>query len=217
MDDVKMAIVLKVENLCKNFKEHMVLENINFEIQEGEMVAITGKSGRGKSTILNIIGLIIEKSSGSISIFGEENVGIHSKKAMLLRRNRIGYLFQNFGLVDEETVEWNLKLALKYKKLKKEDEKKRIEQVLQKFHMDSYMKTPVYKLSGGEQQRVAMARILLQESQLILADEPTGSLDKGNRDLVIHTLQEMQKEGKTILIVTHDLDVAKQCDRMMEL
>ena len=212
-----MAVVLKVENLEKRFQEKKVLENISFEIQEGEMVAITGKSGRGKSTLLNIIGLIIEKNSGKISIFNEVNLAIHSKKARLFRRNKIGYLFQNFALVDEETVEWNLNLALQYKSITKKEKKKRIEQVLKQFDMGSYIKTPIYKLSGGEQQRVAMARLILQQSVLILADEPTGSLDPKNRDLVIHTLHRMQKENKTILIVTHDPYVATQCDRVIEL
>ena len=136
---------------------------------------------------------------------------------MFLQREKIGYLFQNYGLVEEENVEWNLKLALKYKKISGAEKKRRIKEALNRFGMEGYQKTPVYKLSGGEQQRVALARIVLQESQLILADEPTCSLDCDNRDLVVDTLRSMQKENKTILIVTHDPAVADKCDRVIEL
>lgn len=212
-----MDTVVKVENLGKVFKDKEVLSGIDFEIKKGEMVAITGKSGRGKSTLLNILGLITEKSSGTIYHFEHKNTTPHSKKAMLMRREKIGYLFQNYGLVEEENVEWNLKLALKYKKISRAEKNSRIKEALKRFGMEEYQKTPVYKLSGGEQQRVALARIVLQESQLILADEPTGSLDCDNRDLVVDTLRSMQKENKTILIVTHDPAVAGKCDRVIEL
>ena len=125
-----MDTVLKVKNLGKTFKENEVLSNIDFEIKKGEMVAITGKSGRGKSTLLNILGLITEKSSGTIYHFEHKNTAPHSKEAMLLRREKIGYLFQNYGLVEEENVEWNLKLALKYKKISGAEKKRRIKELL---------------------------------------------------------------------------------------
>jgi putative ABC transport system ATP-binding protein len=217
MGDVKMETAIRVCNLGKNFKEKTVLKNINFELQLGEMVAITGKSGQGKSTLLNILGLIIDKSEGDIWHFNQKNVRYLSREGMLLRRNKIGYLFQNYGLVDEETVDWNLKISLEYKKISSDEKKKRIANVLHDVGLDHTGKTPVYKLSGGEQQRIALARIILQESDLILADEPTGSLDGDNRDIVISALSDMKKQGKAILIVTHDPYVAEKCDRIIKL
>nr|MBP3598899.1 ABC transporter ATP-binding protein [Eubacterium sp.] len=212
-----MDCVIKVQNLSKSFKDKIVLENLEFQIEKGEMVAITGKSGRGKSTLLNILGLISEKSAGDMWLFEHKNVKAHSRQAMMLRRDKIGYLFQNYGLVEEETVLWNLKLALEYKKLKASEKKKKISKALSYVGLGGFENHCVYKLSGGEQQRVAMARILLQDCELILADEPTGSLDIENRDVVMNILSEMKKRGKTIVIVTHDSYVAEQCDRIIDL
>ena len=217
MGDVDMETAIKVSNLGKNFHEKNVLENIDFEVKLGEMVAITGKSGRGKSTLLNIIGLIMDKSKGDIWHFNKKKVKRNSYEGMLLKRNRIGYLFQNYGLVEEETVYWNLNLALEYKKMKKSQKKKQISEILQYIGLGDTEKYPVYKLSGGEQQRVAMARIILQGSDLILVDEPTGSLDGDNRDMVISLLAEMKKRGKAVLIVTHDPYIAEKCDRTIQL
>lgn len=183
--------IIKVENLSKKFGEKVVLSNLNIKIEQGEMVAIVGKSGSGKSTLLNIIGLISEKSNGNFNIFDFKNIKITSKKAMFLRRKYIGYLFQNYALVDDETVKWNLNLALKYKKLSKKIKEEQIDKILEIFSLQDLKKKPIYKLSGGEQQRIAMARLMLQESQLILADEPTGSLDEENRDIIIRMLKKL--------------------------
>lgn len=212
-----MECVVKVAGLLKTFKDKKVLENVNFEIRQGEMISIVGESGKGKSTLLNIIGLISEKTSGDIYLFGKRNVKTHSHQATYLRREKIGYLFQNYGLVEEETVSWNLKLVLEYKKLRKSEKRDRIRKALKDVGLEGFEDYPVYKLSGGEQQRVALARILLQECELILADEPTGSLDSGNRDAVMEILKKLKKKNKAIIIVTHDLYVAGMCDRQIEL
>lgn len=212
-----METVVKVRNLEKSFNDKEVLKDISFDINLGEMVAVTGKSGRGKSTLLNIIGLIMDKESGEVWHFGKKNIKSQSHTAMLMRRNKIGYLFQNYGLVEEETVFWNLNLALQYKKMSKKEKCSKIKDVLKYVGLEELDKFPVYKLSGGEQQRIAMARIILQGSDLILADEPTGSLDTENRDLIISLLLKLKEQGKAILIVTHDLYVATRCDRIIEL
>lgn len=212
-----METAVKVRNLAKSFNDKRVLEEISFDINLGEMVAITGKSGRGKSTLLNIIGLITDKESGEVWHFGKKDIKSSSHAAILMRRNKIGYLFQNYGLVEEETVFWNLNLALQYKKLSKKEKNLKVEEVLKYVGLEELINYPVYKLSGGEQQRIAMARIILQESDLVLADEPTGSLDAENRDLILSLLLKLKEQGKAIMIVTHDSYVATRCDRIIEL
>ncbi|WP_425448352.1 putative bacteriocin export ABC transporter [Dethiothermospora halolimnae] len=209
--------LLKLEDITKSFGKVTVLSDINISVKEGEMIAIVGASGSGKTSLLNIIGLISRKDEGNLYIYNHKNPQINSKKAMLLRRNKIGYLFQNYGLVDDETVLWNLKLALTYKKLNKREKNKRINNLISDFGFTNLKKKKIYQLSGGEQQRVAIMRLILQESDLILADEPTGSLDEQNRDLVISLLKKLNKQGKTVIIVTHDNYVASQCRRTINL
>lgn len=209
--------VISLKGIEKSFKNKVVLSDINISINKGEMVAIIGNSGRGKTTLLNIIGLISDKSKGDLVIYDNKNLGINTRKAMLLRREKIGYLFQNYGLVDDETVKWNLNIALDYKKISKKEKERRIDDVLMRFELQDFKNTVVYKLSGGEQQRIALARLVLQESELILADEPTGSLDTGNRNKIIDILKDLNKSGKTIIIVTHDTYVSENCTRIINL
>ncbi|MCY6355303.1 putative bacteriocin export ABC transporter [Clostridium sp. ZS2-4] len=209
--------VLKLNKIYKEFDSNKVIENINFSTHNGEMVAIIGESGKGKTTLLNIIGLISKPSSGDLYLFDKKNVDISSKDAMLLRRNKIGYLFQNYGLVEDETVKWNLDIVLEYKKLSKKERNNKIEEALKMLKLEKLKDKPVYKLSGGEQQRIAMLKLYLQECELILADEPTGSLDEKNRDIIINMLKDFSKQGKTIIIVTHDTYIANCCDRIIEL
>ncbi|WP_235754004.1 putative bacteriocin export ABC transporter [Psychrobacillus sp. INOP01] len=208
---------MRLENICQEFNENKVFENINFSINNGEMVAIMGKSGKGKTTLLNIMGLISKPSEGDLYLFNQKNVEINSKQAMLLRRHKIGYLFQNYGLVEDETVKWNLNIALEYKNLSKNDRLQKIKEALKVLHLEKLMDKQVYKLSGGEQQRIAMLKLYLQESQLILADEPTGSLDIENRDVIIQMLKDFNNEGKTIVIVTHDNYIAQTCSRVINI
>ncbi|MBU7595852.1 ATP-binding cassette domain-containing protein [Metabacillus halosaccharovorans] len=209
--------IVRLENICQDFNENRVINNINFSINDGEMIAIMGKSGKGKTTLLNIMGLISKPSQGNLYLFNKKNVEINSKEAMMLRRHKIGYLFQNYGLVEDETVKWNLNIALEYKKLSKNQREQKIIEALKILHLEKLIEKPVYKLSGGEQQRVAMLKLYLQESQLILADEPTGSLDEGNRDVIIQMLKDLNKEGKTIVIVTHDNYIAQTCSRVINI
>lgn len=209
--------IVKLDNIHKGFNGRKVLENISFSIQNGEMVAIMGKSGAGKTTLLNIIGLIAKPSSGNLYLFNEQNVDINDKRSMLLRRHNIGYLFQNYGLVEDETVKWNLNIALEYKKLSKKEREQKIKEALRILNLEHLMKKKVYTLSGGEQQRIAMLKLYLQESRLILADEPTGSLDEKNRDIILQMLKNFNNEGKTIIIVTHDKYVADACSRVINL
>lgn len=214
---MQTAKAIELVNVNKKFDNNTVINNISFDINQGEMVSIVGTSGKGKTTLLNMMGLISKTSSGLIKILGKEICGINSKKAMLLRRKVIGYLFQNYGLVDDESVAWNLKLALSYKKLSKKEKDKKINDILEKFNMSALKSKKIYQLSGGEQQRVAIMRLILQDCDIILADEPTGSLDSQNRDKVISYLRELNNLGKTVVIVTHDMVVANECDRIISI
>lgn len=209
--------MIKLENVTKTIGEKVILENLSLKINQGDLVAIVGKSGSGKSTLLNLLGLIDGDYSGYYEIFGQKNVPVNSAKSQAIIREHISYLFQNFALIDNETVEYNLMLALKYVKLSKKDKVKKIEEILERVGLSSTLHQKVSELSGGEQQRIAVARAILKPSQLLLADEPTGSLDPENRDLVLNFLLDMNKEGKTVIIVTHDAYVAQQCHRVIEL
>ena len=209
--------MIKLENVTKTIGKKVILENLSLKINQGDLVAIVGKSGSGKSTLLNLLGLIDGDHSGHYEIFGQQNVPVNSVKSQAIIREHISYLFQNFALIDNETVEYNLMLALKYVKLSKKDKVKKIEEILERVGLSSTLHQKVSELSGGEQQRIAVARAILKPSQLLLADEPTGSLDPENRDLVLNFLLDMNKEGKTVIIVTHDAYVAQQCHRVIEL
>ncbi|WP_409069287.1 ABC transporter ATP-binding protein [Clostridium sp. FAM 1755] len=209
--------IIKMQNITKKFGNKIILNKFSLDVKEGELLAITGLSGSGKSTILNIIGLLEDIDSGKFILDGNENIKVNSSKANKILREIIGYLFQNFALIDEETVLYNLQLALKYVKKSKNEKKDLIKHALKHMNLENYEKRKIYELSGGEQQRVSIARLILKPSKIILADEPTGSLDVQNRDLVLFHLKELNKQGKTVIIVTHDIEVAQKCNRIISL
>lgn len=209
-----MPIILKDMN--KSFGNHTILEQFNLTISDGDMLAITGESGKGKSTLLNIIGLLEPYQSGTLIFNDMRNPKMNSRQATLLRRHTIGYLFQNFALMENCTVQENLSWALAYQKVK--NRKQMIAQALEKVNLPAeIMKQKVIELSGGEQQRIAIARLFLKPCDVVLADEPTGSLDPANRDLVIALLHQLNDAGKTVVIVTHDIAVANSCAKRVEL
>ena len=208
--------MIKIRDLGKRYGDHVIFEHLNMDIEDGKLTAIAGGSGCGKSTLLNIIGLLDQDYSGSVEIDG---VKLHSQFARprSFFREKLGYLFQNYALVDNMSVSKNLDIALKFRNVSdKEDLKRRS---LEKVGLDSekVIHNKVYTLSGGEQQRVALARLLLKPCSIVLADEPTGSLDEKNRDEVLALLREMNQEGKTVIIVTHDLAVMRACDQVITI
>ena len=209
--------MIKIKNLSKSFDDHMVLDNINLDIKEGEMVAILGKSGSGKSTLLNIIGLIEGDYDGDYYFKDNKNVRVNSSKSSKLIREEISYIFQSFALIEDESVRDNLKLALKYVNKSKDEEENMICKALEKVNMKDHIDKIVASLSGGEQQRVALARAILKSSSLILADEPTGSLDEKNKEYVMDVLKDLNKSGKTVLVVTHDKYTASVCQRKINI
>ncbi len=212
-----MNPIIECKNLTKKYGKHVILDHLDLTVEQGEMIAITGKSGCGKSTLLNILGLIEPFDEGSVTILGKENVKPVSHEAILMIRHHLNYLFQNFALVDNETVKQNLMYALQYTKIKKKEKEKTIEQVLDKVGLKELMNQTIATLSGGQQQRIAVARIILKPCDIILADEPTGSLDKENTQLIMNLLKELHASGKTIIIVTHDLNIAQQTNRIISL
>lgn len=210
--------LIELVNVKKIFDKNTILfDNLNIKIDEGEFVGLVGKSGSGKSTLLNIIGLITKIDKGNIIINGEEKLIPKSKKALLLRRNIIGYLFQNYGLVDEETVKWNLLLSLEYKNLNKKEKIKLINEKLSSFGLGNFIDKKIYQLSGGEQQRIAIIKLILQESKIILADEPTSGLDKENVNAVMRSLVKLNKKGVTVIMVTHDVELYDYFSRIINV
>lgn len=213
-----MKTFLQVDTLNKSFGSNTVLYNISFEIESGESVALVGPSGCGKSTLLNIIGLLETLDSGAISLEGRAYPSINSKKATLMRRTEINYLFQSFALINDWKVSKNLLLALQYTKLSKQEQERLIRAALEGYGIGEKFDAVINELSGGEKQRVAIARAMIKPGNLILADEPTGSLDKAMAAIVIDSLLDsVRANHKTLLMVTHDMSIAQRCDRIIEL
>lgn len=211
-----MKDIIELRNVSKSYDKN-ILNNLSIKIQENEIIAIVGQSGKGKSTLLNIIGLLESSDSGDVIIDNDKNIKINSSDATKIIREKISYLFQNFALIEQETVYENLEIALKYVKLKKKEKIDLIKSALKSVDLEGYENKKIFELSGGEQQRVAIARVILKPSKIVLADEPTGSLDINNRNKVMSLLKNLSKEGKTIVIVTHDNKLASECDRVIEL
>jgi len=213
-----MKTFLQVDALNKSFGSNTVLHNISFEIQSGESVALVGPSGCGKSTLLNIIGLLETLDSGTINLEGRVYPSINNKKATLMRRTEINYLFQSFALINDWKVSKNLLLALQYTKLSKQEQERLIRTALENYGIGEKFDAVVNELSGGEKQRVAIARAMIKPGNLILADEPTGSLDKAMATIVIDSLLDsVHANHKTLLMVTHDMGIAQRCNRIIEL
>lgn len=213
-----MKTFLQVDALNKSFGSNTVLHNISFEIESGESVALVGPSGCGKSTLLNIIGLLETLDSGTINLEGRAYPSINSKKATLMRRTEINYLFQSFALINDWKVSKNLLLALQNTKLLKQEQERLIRTALENYGIGEKFDAVVNELSGGEKQRVAIARAMIKPGNLILADEPTGSLDKAMATIVIDSLLDsVHANHKTLLMVTHDMGIAQRCDRIIEL
>jgi len=206
-----------LENICKRFSEKIIFTNFSLEVDKGEYLSIMGESGKGKTTLLNIIGMIDTPDSGAVTICGHKNPNFSSHYAVNLRRYDISYLFQNCGLIDTETVENNLKIALYFKKVSKGEKKNLIKDALSRVGLKGYERRKIFTLSGGEQQRVALAKIIVKSPQIILADEPTGNLDQKNRNYVLEILDSLNSEGKTVIVVTHDPYVASCAGRHIQL
>lgn len=206
--------MIELKNISKSFGSKVLFNDFSLTINDGQSVVITGKSGSGKSTLLNILSLIEKIDSGEIFWNKRKIDKIDNKEIEKIRRYQIGYLFQNYGLIEEETVLDNLKLASYYSENKKNIDYKNI---LNQMELDINLDDKIYILSGGEQQRVALARLLIKPCDIVFADEPTGNLDKVNSNKILDKLFEINKNGKTLVVVTHDLSIVDRFDKHIEL
>ncbi|ELC8395044.1 ATP-binding cassette domain-containing protein [Paeniclostridium sordellii] len=213
-----MTKAIEVLNITKKFGKRYIFKNLNLSVEDGEFIAIVGQSGCGKSTLLNMIGLLEEFNSGTIKIKGIEIPKIESKAATILRRNTINYLFQSFALINDMTVYQNLLLAMKFLNITDKEKDKKIKEILKKVTLEELIDEKVNTLSGGEQQRVALARTILKPGDIILADEPTGSLDSVSAEIVFNLIKDLSKQyKKTVLMVTHSKDLANRADRIFNI
>ncbi|MGA2406442.1 MAG: ABC transporter ATP-binding protein [Bacteroidales bacterium] len=213
--------MIKTNDLTKIFRteevETTALNKVTLNVNEGEYVAVMGPSGCGKSTLLNILGLLDNPTSGSYVFNGTEVANLKERDRTIFRKGNIGFVFQSFNLIDELNVYENVELPLIYLKMKTSDRKKRVEDVLERMKIGHRAKHFPQQLSGGQQQRVAIARAVVANPKLILADEPTGNLDSKNGIEVINLLTELNKEGTTIIMVTHSDRDAGYAHRIMNL
>ena len=213
--------MIRTENLTRIFRteevETIALNGVNIEVEDGEFIAIMGPSGCGKSTLLNILGLLDSPTEGKYWLNNEEVGHLKERERTAYRKGRIGFVFQNFNLIDELTVEENVDLQLKYLGVGKAERKERVLEILRKVKLSHRAKHYPHQLSGGQQQRVAIARAVVGKPSIILADEPTGNLDSKNGAEVMHLLTELNHEGTTIVMVTHNEHDAKIAHRTIRL
>ncbi len=213
--------MLKINKLHKSYKmgdsSLHVLKGINLNVDKGEMVAIMGSSGSGKSTLLNIIGILDELDSGEYTLDGIEIKDLTEKKAAQYRNKFLGFVFQSFNLINFKNALENVALPLYYQGLKRKERQEKAMFHLEKVGLADWSTHLPNELSGGQKQRVAIARALAAEPKLLLADEPTGALDSATSKEIMQFLQQLNDEGKTILIVTHEEDISLMCKRIVRL
>lgn len=213
--------IIELKNISKSFgvksKRISVLDNVNFKVAEGEMVAITGKSGAGKSTLLNIIAAIEFPDVGSYYFDGEK-VDIKTvSQGIRFRKNKIGMILQNYALIDDLSVYDNVELGLWEARMDKSQRKEKVLEILDILGIYNLKWKYPGVLSGGEKQRVAIARAVVNKHKVLLADEPTGSLDSENERRILKIIQGLNKNGLTVVMATHDIDVANACNRVFVL
>lgn len=213
--------MIRTENLTRIFRteevETIALNGVNIEVEDGEFIAIMGPSGCGKSTLLNILGLLDSPTEGKYWLNNEEVGHLKERERTAYRKGRIGFVFQNFNLIDELTVEENVDLQLKYLGVGKAERRERVLEILRKVKLSHRAKHYPHQLSGGQQQRVAIARAVVGKPSIILADEPTGNLDSKNGMEVMQLLSELNEEGTTIVMVTHSKHDATYASRIINL
>lgn len=216
-----MTPVLQSQNVCKYYdlgtQRIEALKNVSIEIQKGEFVAIVGKSGSGKSTLMHILGLLDTPSEGEVILNGVNTKGMSEKELAGVRNNEIGFVFQSFNLLQRTTVLDNVMLPLKYSSVPNTEWKKRALEKIELVGLSERLNNKSNELSGGQKQRVAIARALVNNPSIILADEPTGNLDSKTGEEIVKNFLDLNSQGKTIILVTHDDDLAKIAKRQIVL
>ena len=213
--------ILEAKNLEKFYLttdvKTIALDKINFSVNKGEMLGIKGASGSGKSTLLGIIGLLVDPSGGELYLDGELVSNLSDSESAVMRRDNIGFVFQNFNLLEELTIFENVELPLVYSNIDKVARKPKVDAMLERLGIAHRANHFPSQLSGGQQQRVAIARAVVSDPKIILADEPTGNLDSENRKEVIDLLAEFNKDGTTVIMVSHSEDDVARCSRLISL
>lgn len=206
--------MIELRNINKGFDDRIVLENLNYNFYEGNSYALIGSSGAGKTTLLNIIGKLEEADSGDIIV---NDINLNNIKEKDYFKNYLSYLFQNFGLIENKSIQENLMLAFVGEKIGKLEKQQKMNEALKRVHLDVNLNRKIYTLSGGEAQRVALAKTILKDSPIILADEPTASVDQKNSEEIIELILSLKKENKIIIIATHSPDIYNQVDHILEI
>ncbi|WP_286883276.1 ABC transporter ATP-binding protein [Aneurinibacillus sp. UBA3580] len=211
--------MIELKGISRHYKDGRekitVLEDVNLNVQQGEFVSILGPSGSGKSTLLNILGLLDKPNAGTYLLSGEDMTGHRGGRLAVVRNRHIGFIFQQFMLVPRLTVSENVALPLQYTRLSGRERCRRVDEALEQVGMLARKKDVPANLSGGQKQKVAIARAIATSPSLLLADEPTGNLDIGSKQEVVTILKQLHEQGRTIMLVTHDHDLARVADRIL--
>lgn len=207
--------IIQLSHINKSYGNKKVLSDLCIDIESGEYLIVTGKSGSGKSTLLNIIGLLENPDSGDVSVMGIKNPNIDKKNGRMILKKHLGYLFQNYALVEKMSAKQNIELVCKVSHINFYDNS--VKNTLETLGIAEHINKRIYQLSGGEQQRVALARLLIKKPDILLADEPTASLDPENGSIILEALKKLNKNGTTIVLVTHNPDIVKYGSRILDL
>lgn len=213
--------ILEVENLGKTYMQGKIpvtaVHDVTFTVRQGELVAIMGPSGSGKSTLMALVGCLEKPTSGKVVIRGVDITAMPDRELPRIRREMIGFVFQHYNLLPALSALGNVELAMRFSGITKKERLERAEYLLQKLGLEKRLHHRPNELSGGEQQRVSIARAIANGPSIILADEPTGEVDSSTRDKIVKIFEELRLQGQTIIIVTHDPEVAKHCDRVIRI
>lgn len=220
-EDQEQKIILQVENLSKTYSRGKILiqalRNASITVRKGELLAIMGPSGSGKSTLLALIGTLEKATDGKIVLDGIDLRSVPEKQLPSVRREKIGFIFQNYNLIPTLSALENVELSMRFSGMKKKERQERARHLLEELGLGDRLNHKPSELSGGEQQRVSIARAIANRPAVILADEPTGEVDSKTRDSIVRIFKELSEKGQTILVVTHDPELAKECSRVLRI
>ena len=216
-----MNNIIQLENVAKYYEmgENLVkaVDGINIEIKKGDFVAIMGPSGSGKSTAMNLVGSLDLPTKGEIYLEGHDIAHLDESQLAQIRGKKVGFIFQSFNLIPNLTAKENVMLPMLFQEIDEEEREERAEKLLKLVDLEDRMDHYPTQLSGGQQQRVAIARALANDPEVILADEPTGNLDSKSGDEIMHIFQKLNKEGKTIIMITHEVDIARHAKKTVRI